>query len=159
MVDRIYQKRTVDDEIDLENKEAAQNMQPSQDIMKMKKRRVLNEYSYPKIPADKREGIEAALQEIHQVITPTVQKLQSKANIAEIQERIYQKFGTYENLFNKCVWASKNTRDVNYCSDTLIGQLRGEGRDFVVSILKEYWFIHLVMRISIFNMDSLNLKR
>lgn len=138
MTDRIYQKRTVDDDVDLENKEAAQNMQPSQDIMKMKKRRVLNEYSYPRIPSEKKEAIESALSEIHQIIAPTVNRLQSKANIAEIQERIYQKFSTYENLFNKCVWASNNTRDVNYCSDTLVSQLKGEGRDFVTRILKEY---------------------
>jgi len=137
-MDKMYQKPTQGDDIDLMNKEALQNMQWQRSQKNMEPLAVYGEYRAPPLGADKKQAMEDALREIHQIITPTLKGLKHTANMVDLQERIYRKFAFYESELNQCIFASKNIRDTNYCADKFVNQLRGEGKQYVLDILKDY---------------------
>lgn len=137
-MDRIYQKPTEGDDVDLMNKEALQNMQWKRSQTNMKELAIYGEYAAPPLTTEKKQQMEDALREIHTIITPTVKGLKHTSNVVDLQERIYRKFAFYESELNTCIFSSKNLRDTNYCADKFINQLKGEGKQYVIDILKEY---------------------
>lgn len=116
--------------------EAIRNLAGQQ--TKMENYTFFGEYEYIPIPLDKQRGISEAVDELNRIVKPTITKLEHDTNRAEIQDRVYRKINGFENAFNACIVASKDLRDVNFCSDRFINQLRNDVRLFTINMLKEY---------------------
>jgi hypothetical protein len=106
--------------------------------VKMQNYTFFGEFEYIPVPLEKQKSINDAVDDINQIVKPTISRLEHPTNIAEIQDRIYRKINGYENAFNGCIMASKDLRDVNFCSDRFINQLKNDVRGFTIDVLKEY---------------------
>eukprot|EP01016_Furgasonia_blochmanni_P010404 TRINITY_DN143_c0_g1_i4.p2 TRINITY_DN143_c0_g1~~TRINITY_DN143_c0_g1_i4.p2 ORF type:complete len:154 (-),score=46.14 TRINITY_DN143_c0_g1_i4:161-622(-) len=120
------------------NEDALRALQYSQETLHKKGHSLYGEYSFFPPHQDRIAKIDAALKEINLVIRPTIGKLQSKANISEIQDTIYRKFQGYQNEVNTCIFSARNVGESNYCADKFAEKLQGEGKAFVIDLLKEY---------------------
>lgn len=105
---------------------------------KMQNYTFYGEFEYIPVPLEKQKAISDAIDDINAIVKPTLSKLEHETNIAEIQDRIYRKINTYENVFNSCIMGSKDLRDVNFCSDRFINQLRNDVRGYTVDVLRDY---------------------
>ena len=132
------QERTVGDDIDKLNEDGLHNFQWSRAKATITDTAIYGEYNFPQVTVEKKQQMEDALREINVLVTPTIKQLRHTANMQEIQDRIYRKFAFFESELNTCIFASKNIRDTNYCVDKFTDQLRGEGKDYVTKILRDY---------------------
>ena len=140
MADKAYQYAKYDPNNPIAelNKEAAENMDPKKQQRMVQDQIIYGEYNFAPIPDEKKKKLQDSLQEIHKVVTPTIKNLAHSSNASEIQDRLFRKFAPWENEFNACVFASKNTKDTSYCADKFAGQLSGEGLEFTKKILRDY---------------------
>ncbi|KAL4494465.1 hypothetical protein ABPG72_019875 [Tetrahymena utriculariae] len=97
-----------------------------------------SDYEFIPIQEDRKQQMEDALNNLHKIIHPTVTQLKKKANVQEIQDRIYRKLQGWEGELNTCVFSAKNVRDSNYCADRFTNRINTEGVEFVKQILREY---------------------
>lgn len=120
------------------NKEAADNLDPNKQKRQVQDQVIYGEYNFAPILDEKKQKLQDALNELHTVVTPTLKNLTHSSNAAEIQDRVYRKLAPYENEFNACVFASKNTRDTSYCADRFASQITGDTLDYTKKILRDY---------------------
>lgn len=118
------------------DKEATENHQKKE--FHTRNHTFYGQYEFVPIQKDKQREIEEAFDRINKLVAPTTAKLNSVHNVAEIQEKIYLKLAPWESQLNNCLFKAKDIRDSNYCSDEFLKKVNGEGRDFIVKLLKEY---------------------
>eukprot|EP01017_Pseudomicrothorax_dubius_P024499 TRINITY_DN2602_c0_g6_i2.p2 TRINITY_DN2602_c0_g6~~TRINITY_DN2602_c0_g6_i2.p2 ORF type:complete len:152 (+),score=45.84 TRINITY_DN2602_c0_g6_i2:66-521(+) len=104
----------------------------------LKDYKIFGSYEFVPLPKEKMAEMDAALLEINRVITPTVRRLNSEANIMEIQERLYRKILPWETEMNTCLFQARDAGDANFCGDKFLARLKSEGIRFAADLMKEY---------------------
>eukprot|EP01015_Nassula_variabilis_P001408 TRINITY_DN1075_c0_g2_i11.p1 TRINITY_DN1075_c0_g2~~TRINITY_DN1075_c0_g2_i11.p1 ORF type:complete len:150 (-),score=32.38 TRINITY_DN1075_c0_g2_i11:116-565(-) len=132
-----FQPETTDG-LSRENLHAARRLNPERTKMRYEKFPVYGAYNYVPIQPQKQDEINEAFREINTIATPTLKQIKNRANLAEIQERLYQKVKPWENELNVCIAQAANTRDSDYCADSFVSKLRQQGVAFIKDVLREY---------------------
>lgn len=76
-------------------------------------------YGRLQVPDAKKQVIEDDLYRIQTMCWPTLSQLRNTQNIAQLQDRIYQKLKMHEDKFNDCFSKARTPSEGDYCLDQL----------------------------------------
>lgn len=76
--------------------------------------------------------------ELQNICLPTINKLRTNENIAQLQERVYQKLTRHFDLLNICIIRSRTLAESDFCFNRFNEDFEGKFKPELKSILLDY---------------------
>lgn len=89
-------------------------------------------------PQDRLKSFDDAMNKINDTCLPTIEGLDDKENILELQDKVFNVVWPLEGELNNCLYRARNMTAANWCADQMITKLNGEGYEKIKNILREY---------------------
>ena len=78
------------------------------------------------------------LDEINEILAPTVSKLSKLEVVDELREKLFVGLKPEIDKFNKCTYSSKDIHDNRKCCENLLNSLNTSGMQLAMNLAKEY---------------------